>query len=156
VRLSGGYFECANTRNSKVMSYMNAAEFTLADNRRRVSPAASVRARPAICGLHSRSVHSAISLARDGIGRVDIEAGGIPRPNRGTWTLAFLHSTIAIAIEAVPCGNHDGDGKQRRCPSRWVVGVVPVVDGEAQPGEREEDAREEAVEDSDDRSAMSQ
>jgi hypothetical protein len=45
--------------------------------------------------VQTKSVHWAISLARGGIRRDGIEAGGIPRPNTGTWTLAFLHSTIA-------------------------------------------------------------
>jgi hypothetical protein len=51
-----------------------------------------------LSAVHSSSVHSAISLARVGIGWDDVEAGGIPRPNRGTWTLAFLHSTRAFSL----------------------------------------------------------
>jgi hypothetical protein len=44
--------------------------------------------------------------------------------------------------EAVPCTEQDGDGRQRRDPGRLRIGVVPVVDGEAQAGEREEDAED--------------
>jgi hypothetical protein len=46
------------------------------------------------------------------------------------------------ATEAVPRGEQDGDGDERCCLGRWIVGVVPVVDGVAQASEREEDAED--------------
>lgn len=46
------------------------------------------------------------------------------------------------AAEAIPRGEQDGDGDERCCPGRWIVGMVPVVNGVAQACEREEDAED--------------
>lgn len=54
----------------------------------------------------------------------------------------FVIGLAGSATEAVPGGEQDGDGEERCCPGRWIVRVVPVVDGVAQSGEREEDAED--------------
>jgi hypothetical protein len=51
-------------------------------------------------------------------------------------------SSGSRAAEAVPCGEQDGDGDEWRGPGRWIVWVMPVVDGVTQAGEREEDAED--------------
>ena len=79
---------------------------------------------------------------------------------RAASYLAFPRDSCsaAIAIEAVPCGEQDGDGSSGVARRDGLSRVVPVVDGEAQSGEHEENAEDsgdENAEDSGDRSVVS-
>jgi hypothetical protein len=148
VRLSDDYSGAQIRGNSRVMSYMNAAEFTLAGSCRRVSPVASVRARPAICG-YTADLSSARSRSRE-TASVELTSRLVESHVPDMGLSHFFIRLSRPAAEAVPCVEQDGDGSSGVARRDGLSGVVPVLDGEAQPGEREEDA-----EDSGDRSVMS-
>ena len=48
--------------------------------------------------------------------------------------------SVTPVAETIPCAKQDGDGEQWQGEKRGVIGVVPVVDGVAQPSKCKEDA----------------